>query len=236
MSDLVVAVVPAAGQGARMGRHTPKQYLTLGEVPILVYCLKVFQQVSDIDSIVLSVPESDRDFCRHDIVLAHHLTKVSCIVAGGRRRQDSVRHGIMSLTTPPALILVHDGVRPFIDERMVREVIQAARRTGAAVAAMPLHDTVKRVGPDHLIRETLNREELWQTQTPQAFQFDWLVEGHRLAQEQGWEVTDDAAIIERLGYPVSVVEGSCFNIKITRPEDLVLGEAIRQASTKQGLL
>lgn len=233
MSDSVVAVVPAAGQGARMGSHTPKQYLTLGEVPILVYCLKVLQEVSDIDSIILSVPESDRDFCRHDIVLAHHLTKVSQIVAGGRRRQDSVRHGIMGLSSPPGIVLVHDGVRPFINELMVRDVISAARGTGAAVAAMPLHDTVKRVGPDRLIRETLNREELWQIQTPQAFRYDWLLEGHRLAQEQGWEVTDDAALIERLGYPVSVVKGSCFNIKITKPEDLVLGEAIRQASTNQ---
>ena len=219
-----------------MGSHTPKQYLTLGEVPILVYCLNVLQRVSEIDSIVLSVPESDRDFCRHDIVGAHHLHKVSHIVAGGRRRQDSVRHGIMGLGAPPGIVLVHDGVRPFIDERMIRDVIKTARRTGAAVAAMPLHDTVKRVGPDHVIRETLNREELWQIQTPQAFRYDWLVEGHRQAQEQGWEVTDDAAILERMGYPVSVVEGSCFNIKITRPEDLVLGEAIRQASAQQGSL
>lgn len=235
MSNSVVAVVPAAGQGARMGSHTPKQYLTLGEVPILVYCLKVLQHVAEIDSIILSVPESDRDFCRQDIVLAHHLTKVSQVVAGGRRRQDSVRHGVAGFTTSTGIVLVHDGVRPFIDERMVRDVIHAAKQTGAAVAAMPLHDTVKRVGADHLIRETLNREELWQIQTPQAFRYDWLVEGHRLAQEQGWEVTDDAAIIEKLGYPVSVVEGSCFNIKITRPEDLVLGEAIRQAGSAQGL-
>lgn len=231
-----MAVVPAAGQGARMGSHTPKQYLTLGEVPILVHCLKVLQRVSDITSIILSVPESDREFCRHDIVTAYQLTKVSHIVVGGRRRQDSVRHGIMECSAPAGIVLVHDGVRPFINERMVSDVIEAARRTGAAVAAMPLHDTVKRVGPDHLIRETLNREELWQIQTPQAFRYDWLVEGHRRALEKGWEVTDDAALIERMGHPVSVVEGSCFNIKITRPEDLVLGEAIRQATTHPGIL
>lgn len=231
-----MAVVPAAGQGARMGSHTPKQYLTLGEVPILVHCLKVLQRVSDITSIILSVPESDREFCRHDIVTAYQLTKVSHIVVGGRRRQDSVRHGIMECSAPAGIVLVHDGVRPFINERMVSDVIEAARRTGAAVAAMPLHDTVKRVGPDHLIRETLNREELWQIQTPQAFRYDWLVEGHRRALEEGWEVTDDAALIERMGHPVSVVEGSCFNIKITRPEDLVLGEAIRQATTHPGIL
>lgn len=233
MSNSVVAIVPAAGQGTRMGSHTPKQYLTLGEIPILVFCLQVLQRVPDIDHIILSVPERDREFCLQDIVRAHHLNKVSQVIAGGRRRQDSVRHGIMAIPSPPGIVLVHDGVRPFIDERMVKEVISSARRIGAAVAALPIHDTVKRVGPDHLIRETLKREELWQIQTPQAFRYDWLLEGHRLAQEQEWDVTDDAAIIERLGYPVSVVEGSCFNIKITRPEDLVLGEAIRQAIGNQ---
>ncbi len=236
MSSSVVAIVPAAGQGARMGSHTPKQYLTLGEMPILVYCLQVLQQTSDIDQIILSVPEPDVEYCREDIIRAHHLSKISEVVIGGARRQDSVRHGMLALTARPGFVLVHDGVRPFIDERIVKDVIRSARRVGAAVAAMPIHDTVKRIGQDHLILETLKREELWQIQTPQAFRYDWLLEGHRLAQEQEWDVTDDAAMIERLGYPVSVVEGSCFNIKITRPEDLILGEAIREARSKQELL
>jgi len=236
VSKSVVAIVPAAGQGARMGSHTPKQYLTLGEIPILVFCLQILQRVSDIDDIILSVPERDREFCWQGIVRAYHLNKVSQVVAGGRRRQDSVRHGMLAIPSSTELVVVHDGVRPFIDERMVKEVINSARRVGAAVAALPIHDTVKRVGSDHLIRETLKREELWQIQTPQAFRYDWLFEGHRLAQEQMWDVTDDAAIIERLGHPVSVVEGSCFNIKITRPEDLILGEAIRQAIGDQTFL
>jgi 2-C-methyl-D-erythritol 4-phosphate cytidylyltransferase len=216
-----------------MGRQTPKQYLTLGEIPILVYCLQVLQQLPVIDSIILSVPERDREFCQQDIVQAYQLSKVSQVVIGGRRRQDSVRHGLLALSSPPDIVMVHDGVRPFIDARMVNAVIRSAKQVGAAVAAMPIHDTVKRVGPDHLIRETLKREELWQVQTPQAFRYDWLLEAHRLAVAQEWDVTDDAAMIERLGYPVSVVEGSCFNIKITRPEDLILGEAIRQARVCQ---
>ena len=217
-----------------MESHIPKQYLALGEIPILVYCLQVLQQTSEIDQIILSVPERDLEYCRENIIPAYHLSKVSEVVIGGAKRQDSVRHGMLALTSPPGIVLVHDGVRPFIDERIVKDVIRSARRVGAAVAAMPIHDTVKRVGQDHLILETLKREELWQIQTPQAFRYDWLLEGHRLAHEQEWDVTDDAAMIERLGYPVSVVEGSCFNIKITRPEDLILGEAIRKARGKQG--
>jgi 2-C-methyl-D-erythritol 4-phosphate cytidylyltransferase len=211
-----------------MGSRTPKQYLTLGGVPLLVYSLQVLQSVSEVEQIILVVPESDREYCRREIVTPFRLEKVSQIVAGGRRRQDSVRHGILAVATSPSIIVVHDGVRPFIQEHMVVEVIRSAERVGAAVVAMPIHDTVKRVGKDHIIQETLKREELWQIQTPQAFRFDWLLEGHRLAQDQNWDVTDDAALIERLGYPVSVVEGSCFNIKVTRPEDLILGEAISQ--------
>ena len=233
MSNSVVAVVPAAGFGARMGSDIPKQYLTVGGVPILVSCLQVLQNVPEIARIILSVPEGDRDLCWRELVKPFGLHKVEQIVAGGPRRQDSVRHGIWAMSTAPDLILVHDGVRPFIHEKMVADVIEAAGRVGAAVAAIPIHDTVKRVGADRMIQETVRRDELWQIQTPQAFRFDWLREGHRRAMEQNWEVTDDAAIIERMGYPVSVVEGSCFNIKITRPEDLVFGEAIRQVARQR---
>jgi 2-C-methyl-D-erythritol 4-phosphate cytidylyltransferase len=123
-------------------------------------------------------------------------------------------------------VLVHDGARPFIDQHTVREVIHCAGTTGAAVVAVPIHDTVKRVDSRGYIQETLKREELWQIQTPQVFRYDWLVEAHQHAQNNHWEVTDDAALIERMGHPVSVVEGSCFNIKITTPEDLAFGEAI----------
>jgi 2-C-methyl-D-erythritol 4-phosphate cytidylyltransferase len=147
-------------------------------------------------------------------------------VAGGARRQDSVRNGIAAISTPPDGVLVHDAVRPFIDQLIVRRVIHCAGQTGAAVVAMPIHDTVKRVNLCGIIQETLKREELWQIQTPQAFRYDWLVEAHQQAQQHQWEVTDDAALIERVGYPVSVVEGSCFNIKVTTPDDLAVGEAI----------
>jgi len=222
----VVAVVPAAGLGTRMGGNTPKQYLSLGGLPLLVYSLRVFQHLESIREIILSVPESDLEYCRHEIVKPFGLEKVTQVVGGGKRRQDSVRNGLAAISNPTDGVLVHDGVRPFIDQKVVCNVIHCAGQTGAAVVAMPIHDTVKRVDLCGIIQETLKREELWQIQTPQVFRYDWLVEAHQQAQQHQWEVTDDAALIERMGYPVSVVEGSCFNIKVTKPDDLVFGEAI----------
>lgn len=229
MFNSVVAVVPAAGLGTRMGGNTPKQYLLLGGLPLLVYSLQVFQNLESIREIILPVSESDRDYCWREIVKAFGLKKVTQVVAGGQRRQDSVRNGLAAISNPPDGVLVHDGVRPFIDQKVVRNVIHRAGQTGAAVVAMPIHDTVKRVDVSGLIQETLKREELWQIQTPQVFRYDWLVEAHQQAQQHQWDVTDDAALIERMGYPVSVVEGSCFNIKVTRPDDLAFGEAILKA-------
>ena len=226
MFNSVVAVVPAAGLGTRMGGNTPKQYLTIGNLPLLVYALQIFQELEEIGEVILSVPAADREYCWRKIVQPFGLEKVTKVVAGGARRQDSVRNGLAAISDRPDGVLVHDGVRPFIDQVMVRKVIDCAGKTGAAVVAMPIHDTVKRVDPSGIIQETLKREELWQIQTPQVFRYDWLVEAHQQAQEHQWDVTDDAALIERMGYPVSVVEGSCFNIKVTKPDDLVFGKAI----------
>ncbi|WP_342347756.1 2-C-methyl-D-erythritol 4-phosphate cytidylyltransferase [uncultured Nitrospira sp.] len=226
MFNSVVAVIPAAGLGIRMGGNTPKQYLSLGGIPLLVYSLKVFQHLECIREVILSVPASDLDYCWREIVKPFGLEKVTQVVAGGPRRQDSVRNGLEAISDQSGGVLVHDGVRPFIDQHIVRNVIDRAGQRGAAVVAMPIHDTVKRVNHSGIIQETLKREELWQIQTPQVFRYDWLVEAHKQAQIHQWDVTDDAALIERMGYPVSVVEGSCFNIKVTRPDDLVLGEAI----------
>lgn len=226
MFDSVVAVIPAAGLGSRMGGPTLKQYLTLGGMPLLVHSLQIFQNCDRIRDIILSVPEGYREYCWHEIVHPFGLTKVIQVVTGGSRRQDSVRNGLEAISHPPDGILIHDGVRPFIDQKTVQQVIDCAGKTGAAVVAMPIHDTVKRVDGCGIIQETLKREELWQIQTPQVFHYDWLVEAHQQAQQYQWDVTDDAALIERMGYPISVVEGSCFNIKITRPDDLALGEAI----------
>ena len=226
MSNRVAAVVPAAGCGARMGGNIPKQYLVLGGVPLLVYSLRALNAVESISEIIVVVPEADRQYCEKDIVHRFDITKVSKIVAGGRRRQDSVRNGIGAIDDPPDFVLIHDGVRPFITTTIVAHAIEAAVRSGGSIVGMIMPDTVKQADATGRILKTLNREELWLAQTPQVFRYSWIKEAHQLAEDKQIDVTDDAALIEQLGYPVTIVQGSSTNIKITRAEDLQLGEAI----------
>lgn len=209
-----------------MGGAVPKQFLTLGGIPLLAYALRVFERIAAITDVVVVVPEADRHYCQTQVLDRYSITKNVQVVAGGSRRQDSVANGLAAIHDHPDLIVVHDGVRPFLTTTMVEQVLQAAAANGAAVVGVPMKDTVKRIDNRGCITETLNREELWMIQTPQAFRFDWLKEAHRLARAQHFEVTDDAALIERMGYPVHVVLGSAHNIKITTPEDLTLGEAL----------
>ncbi|MDX1412094.1 MAG: 2-C-methyl-D-erythritol 4-phosphate cytidylyltransferase [Nitrospirales bacterium] len=226
MSNRVAAVIPAAGLGTRMGGNFPKQYLKIGGVPLLVYSLRILDAIEAITEIILAVPETDLGYCREEIVQGFGIQKVSQVVAGGRRRQDSVRNALSVVTPSPEFVLVHDAARPFVTVPMVNQVLETAYQVGGAVVAIPMPDTVKRVDATGRIQETLSRDPLWLIQTPQVFQYPWLVEAHQLAETKSLEVTDDAALIEQLGYPVSVVQGSSTNIKMTRPEDLQLGEAI----------
>ena len=226
MSNRVVAVIPAAGLGTRMGGNLPKQYLKIGGVPLLVYSLRILDGIEAITEIILAVPEADLGYCQEEVVQGFGIKKVSQVVAGGRRRQDSVRNALSAVTSSPEWVLVHDAARPFVTVPMVSQALETAYQVGGAVIAIPMPDTVKRVDATGRIQETLRRDPLWLIQTPQVFRFSWLVEAHQMAETKSLEVTDDAALIEQLGYPVSVVQGSSTNIKITRPEDLQLGEAI----------
>ncbi len=207
-----------------MGGATRKQFLTLHDIPLLVYSLRIFQQIETIRDVILVVPESEQAYCQSQIVAPFGLSKINKIVAGGPRRQDSVNNGLQAISDIPDLVLVHDGVRPFIRQNVVERVIHRAQEVGAAVVAVPVHDTVKRIDEKNFIQESVERKGLWQIQTPQIFQYDWLMKAHQQAQKMNWDVTDDATLVERMGYPVAVVEGSAMNLKITKPEDLALGE------------
>jgi 2-C-methyl-D-erythritol 4-phosphate cytidylyltransferase len=212
-----------------MGGPVPKQFLTLGGQPIIVHTLRVLQAASVIDAILLAVPQAEMEYCLTEIVKPHRFTKVTKVVPGGAERQDSVRHALEAVPEDADLVLVHDAVRPFLTERMVEDVVRMARAKGAAVVALPVRDTVKQVGADRVIERTVDRGPLWLAQTPQAFRRDWLLAAHRKALTQGVRATDDAYLVEWSGHPVSVIEGSGENIKVTRPEDLVIGEAILAA-------
>jgi len=209
-----------------MGGAVPKQFLSLGGQPLILHSLRVLQASPAIDAIILAVPPSEMDYCLTDIVAAHRFTKVIKVVPGGQERQDSVRHALEAADEANRIVVVHDAVRPFVTERMVNDVVKAAKATGAAIVALPMKDTVKQVGSDHVIERTIDRRPLWLAQTPQAFRRDWLLAAHRKAHAEGVHATDDAYLVEWCGHPVSVVEGSGENIKVTRPEDMVIGEAI----------
>lgn len=216
-----------------MGGTVRKQFRSIGGVPLVVHSLRVLQASPVIDAIILAVPEADISSCRRDIVESYHFTKVVAVVAGGQERQDSVRHALTAVDGQTEIVVVHDAVRPFLTEDMLTRVVAEAEAQGAAIVALPVRDTVKLVGAEHVIERTVDRRPLWLAQTPQAFRRDWLEEAHRKAQADGAAATDDAFLIERIGKSVTVVEGSGENIKITRPEDLIIGEAIfasRQAA------
>lgn len=231
--SLVVALVPAAGRGLRMGGSVPKQFLSLGGEPLVIQSLRALQAAPVVGQIILAVPPADVEYCEHEIVSRQRFTKVTKVVAGGAERQDSVRNALAQIPSDTEIVLIHDAVRPFVTLRMIAEVVAAARKEGAAIIALPTRDTVKQVRTDGMIERTVDRTPLWLAQTPQAFRRDWIEIAHRKAHAEGVRATDDASLVEWLGYSVAVVEGSGENIKVTRPEDLVIGEAILASRSKK---
>jgi 2-C-methyl-D-erythritol 4-phosphate cytidylyltransferase len=223
-SSGILAVIPSAGSGVRMESRRPKQFLDLGGVPLLAVTLRAFQLSPVIQEINLVVPGEERDYCRREIVEKYGLEKVKQVVCGGERRQDSVRLGLeASEGSGFGLAVIHDGVRPLVGADLIRNVVEAARKTGAAIAALPAKDTVKEVSEERVVRRTHDRRRIWLVQTPQAFRFGEILAAHRRALTEGWgDVTDDALLLERMGVPVRVVEGAEENIKVTTPHDLEL--------------
>lgn len=230
----VIALIPAAGLGQRMGSTTQKQYLNLGGLPILVHCLRTFAAHPQIDEIIIIIPEEQMDFCRWDIVHAYNIEKVSALVRGGAQRQDSVRNGVRACQcSADDIILIHDGVRPLVEPETITAVIHGVRAHDACIAGVPLKDTVK-VVQDGIIHSTPQRSGLWAAQTPQGFRCRLIATAHEQALARGFSATDDASVLEWYGHPVTVVEGSYANLKITTPEDLVLAQALlEQRERKQ---
>lgn len=215
-----------------MGGALPKQFLALGGEPLVVHSLRVLQASPAVDEIVLAVPQADLDYCLNDLAVRFGFSKITKVVAGGKERQDSVRHALEHVSEETEIVVVHDAVRPFVTAGMVTEVVEAARRVGGAIVALPMRDTVKQVGAEGRIERTVDRQPLWLAQTPQAFRRDQLLAAHCKAYAEKVHATDDAFLFEWAGHPVVVVEGSGENIKVTRPEDMIIGEAILKARMK----
>lgn len=225
---MITAIVAAAGIGLRMGNTTPKPYLLLGGKPILAHTLGIFEKIKEIQEVILVVHPDELDYCQEKVISPYGFKKVLRLVPGGKERQDSVYNALKALNNEDDLeiILVHDGVRPFVTPEQVCRVIQAARSHGAAVLGLPAQDTLKTVSAEGQIRQTLERQDVWQIQTPQAFQAALLRRAFTEAYIGNFYGTDEASLVEHLQQPVVVVPGSPLNQKITTPEDLVLAEAI----------
>lgn len=214
-----------------MGSNVPKQYLNLHGVPILARTILVFVGHPLIDRIVVTVPPGDEDFCKQSVIALLDTEKPVEIAAGGASRQESVFNGLKCLGGTD-VVAIHDGVRPLVTHEVITRTITAAQAGGAALAAVRVKETVKRKTDGHL--ETIPRSDLWLAHTPQTFQTELIVEAHTRAVSEGFEGTDDAALVERMGHPVELVEDSEDNIKITTARDLDLARMLLGRTAFQG--
>jgi len=219
----VGAIIPAAGRGKRIGASVPKQFLEIQGKPLLHHTLTVFASCELIDYVVLVMPRTDVDETGDDWLNKYEIVRE--VVVGGEQRQDSVYNGFNSLEEETGIVVVHDGVRPFTTPQMITATVEAAQQHGAAITAIPVSDTVKQAA-DGFVKQTVSRDGLWRVQTPQAFQYRLLKQAFKKAKKDSYYGTDEGSLVEYLGERVKIVPGSELNIKITRKEDLILGESL----------
>ncbi len=220
------AIIVAAGTSQRMG-GVDKVLALLGGRPILARVIDAFEGCGSVDQIVVVLSKQNLEEGQQ-LVAEQGWSKVTDVCLGGRRRQDSVLDGL-GLLDQCDWVVVHDGARPLVTADLIDQGLEVAKETGAAVAAVPVTDTIKVAGADRLVQHTPARDDLWAVQTPQVFRFDIIAEAYRQAEG---EVTDDATLVEQLGYGVKLYMGSYDNIKVTTPDDLILAEAFLQRRGK----
>lgn len=234
MDNRIGAIVLAGGRGSRMNSDVRKQYMMLDGSPLITYALDVFE-ASQVDEIVLVTGENEQAYVKTEIIKAYGYSKISAVVAGGEERYHSVYAGLKALQNCDH-VLIHDGARPLVTDDIISRAVEGARKYQACVAGMPVKDTIKLTDTDEFGIETLNREQLWQIQTPQAFSYElicrayeWLM-GH---QECQTDITDDAMVLEKYnGQPIKLIRGSYSNLKVTTPEDLVIAAALKKSLKK----
>ena len=232
MSDngSVCAIIVAAGRSERMG-GVDKLFAELAGRPLLAWTLGAFKSCSAVDDIVVVASSESLDRVAQLVRDWRFDAKVTSIVPGGSSRQESVRAGLEA-AAGAKIVAVHDGARPLVTPEIIEQGVTLARETGASLCGVPTRDTVKLVeGEPPLVRSTLPRDTVWLAQTPQCFDRALLLEAHRVTESA---VTDDAALVEELGRPVSVFEGAWSNIKVTTQEDLVLAEALMRERFTRG--
>ena len=227
-TENVSAIIVAGGQGTRMAGDRRKQYLSLAGIPILTRTLMVFARCDAVNQIILVVPGDDIDFCREYILEPAGLSLRIVLIAGGERRQDSVYNGLKAVEPKSGIVVIHDGVRPFVKNEQIVDCIAGAREYGGCILGLPAYETLKQVDASERIIQTLRRDDVWLAQTPQAFRHDLIRKAHDRARKQGDAATDDASLVERLGVGVKILKGSRSNIKITVKEDLKMARWMLQ--------
>ncbi|WP_078429464.1 2-C-methyl-D-erythritol 4-phosphate cytidylyltransferase [Alkalihalobacterium alkalinitrilicum] len=216
-------IIPAAGQGKRMKAGKNKQFLQLSGIPLIIHTLFVFERDHWCKEIILVTNEEEKS-AMTNLVQIFHLNKVSHFAIGGNERQFSVANGLEKIKED-TIVLIHDGARPFVQETHIHELVRSAHETGAAVLAVPVKDTIKKVSESKVDR-TMERSSLWAVQTPQAFRLSVIKRAHKKANEQSFLGTDDASLVENIKEPVAIIKGDYLNLKLTTPEDLLFAEAI----------
>lgn len=221
---MISAIVLAGGRGKRMNYHKSKQFIEIKGKPVLVYTLEKFIYNKSIDEVILVLPEDEVDYCKKEVLQKYSL-KVDRIVIGGKERQDSVFNALEAMEKAD-IVLIHDGARPFINEKIIEEGIKYANIYGAAAPGVTPKDTIKVKNEDNISVDTPDRNTLVAVQTPQCFKYDEIYQCHRKIKEENAIVTDDTSVVERYGHKVYLYEGDYTNIKITTPEDLILAERL----------
>ena len=221
------AIVLAAGKGSRMQADRPKQYLLLREKPVLYYSLKAFEE-SSMDEVVLVVGEGEVEYCQKEIVDAYKFEKVTAIIEGGKERYHSVYNGLKEMCKNGVdYVFIHDGARPFVTVELIHKLLEEVKMHQACVAGMPVKDTIKIVDNDQFVTATPERRLVWLVQTPQVFDYKLVYEAYeKIMESEQAGITDDAMVVEQMtGHPVKLIEADYRNIKITTPEDIVIGES-----------
>ena len=223
---MISAIILAGGKGKRMGSAISKQFIDIKGKPIIYYTLKKFSENKKIDNIIVVLPEDEVKYFKENILKKYEL-RINKIVIGGKERQDSVYNALKSLKNSSTdIVLIPDGARPFISERIINEGIKFAEIYGAAAPGVMPKDTIKVKNEKNFSVDTPNRANLVSIQTPQVFKFDEILECHEKIRYNGEMVTDDTMVVEKYGYSVYLYDGEYTNIKVTTPEDLILAERL----------
>jgi len=219
----VGAIIAAAGRGRRMNSPMNKQFMELGKRPILAHTLEKFDHCPDIDCIDIVVPQEWLLYVAENIVDKFNIAKVRKIVIGGATRQESVFAALKAIDENIRYVAIHDAVRPLLSQNLLLEVLHRGMETGAAILALPVRDSLKKIN-NGKVERTLDRSSIWLSQTPQVFERNLIVQAHEQAFNDQYFAADDSVLVERLGHPVCVVESNFMNFKITTPEDLEIAK------------